>query len=173
LEAKEGVGVEHHVLISIVGIDSVPFSYYRAKLEQERLVADGPVEASVLRSTQFHQLLDRIFSLTSRVGLLPGGAALLQPIDAREVARRLGSMLQEGSPPGRWELAGPEILRLSDLARAWRDATRTTRILVPIRLATTRSRELRAGALTRPDMAGGGMTFSDWVKGAYANGLAR
>jgi uncharacterized protein YbjT (DUF2867 family) len=155
------VGVEHHMPISIVGIDSVAFWYHRAKLEQERLVADAPVEASVLRSTQLHQLVDRIFSLTSRVSLLPGGAALLQPVDAREVARRTGSMLEGGSPPRRSELAGPKTLRLRELARARRVSTGKRRILVPIRLAGTPGRALRAGALTRPGMTRGGLMIFD------------
>jgi uncharacterized protein YbjT (DUF2867 family) len=89
LRAEAEVGVRHHVVLSIVGIDLVPFPYYRVKLVQERAVLGGPVPASVLRSTQFHQLLDRIFAATARYGFLPGGRIPLQPVDPGEVARDL------------------------------------------------------------------------------------
>lgn len=38
LAAEEQASVAHHVLISIVGIERVPFSYYRSKLAQENEV---------------------------------------------------------------------------------------------------------------------------------------
>jgi uncharacterized protein YbjT (DUF2867 family) len=38
LAAESREEVEHHVAISIVGIDAVAFSYYEVKLAQERLV---------------------------------------------------------------------------------------------------------------------------------------
>ena len=55
-EARAGVG--HHVCISIVGIEKVPMGYYGVKVEQEEMVRAAGVPWSIVRATQFHQLLD-------------------------------------------------------------------------------------------------------------------
>src|SRR4051794_28973559 len=64
LNAGCRAGVSHHVVLSIVGVDRVKFGYYEGKLRQEELALAGPVPATVLRSTQFHefpgQILDRV-----------------------------------------------------------------------------------------------------------------
>jgi uncharacterized protein YbjT (DUF2867 family) len=55
-----------HVLsMSIVGIDRNPLPYYRHKLEAERLV-ESRTAFTILRATQFHELLDRILGLKVR-----------------------------------------------------------------------------------------------------------
>ena len=43
LAAEEQAGVGHHVCISIVGCDRVSMGYYRVKVDQERVVTQGPV----------------------------------------------------------------------------------------------------------------------------------
>jgi uncharacterized protein YbjT (DUF2867 family) len=161
-EARAAVGL--HVMISIVGIESVPMSYYRLKLEQERRVRDAPVRSGVLRSTQFHQLLDGLFRATSRFGVLPAGSALLQPIDPREVARVLADAIESGSWDGWLEVAGPEILSLTALARAWSEATSRRRALLPMPFVGRLGRALRAGALTSDDAVRGELRFADWLR---------
>ncbi len=94
------VGVRHHVLISIVGIDGLRFPCYTVKEAQKRAVLDGPVAAGVLRSTQFDQLFARVFATCARFSVLPAGRIPLQPVDAREVALTLVNDLEEG-PLGR------------------------------------------------------------------------
>jgi len=49
-EARQRVG--HHVALSIVGIDAVPFGYYAGKIAQERMVTDAVVPHSILRATK-------------------------------------------------------------------------------------------------------------------------
>ncbi|HEU4658965.1 MAG TPA: NAD(P)H-binding protein, partial [Capillimicrobium sp.] len=58
LAAEAVAGVGHHVCVSIVGCDAVPLAYYRLKTEQERVVQDGPVPFTIVRVTQFHELID-------------------------------------------------------------------------------------------------------------------
>lgn len=161
-EAQASVGL--HVLISIVGIESVPMSYYRVKVEQERRVLEAPVRSGVLRSTQFHQLVDGLFGVTSRFGVLPAGAALLQPVDPREVARVLSDAIESGSWHGRLDVAGPEVLSLTALARTWLRSTGRRRALVPIPLVGRAGRALRAGALTSEQALRGELGFGDWLR---------
>lgn len=40
--------VRHHVAVSIVGIERVPYSHYEAKVAQERVVREGGVPAVLL-----------------------------------------------------------------------------------------------------------------------------
>ncbi|NKF30926.1 NAD-dependent epimerase/dehydratase family protein, partial [Pseudomonas sp. BGM005] len=49
LAAEESAGVEHHVALSIVGIDGIDASYYAGKLAQERAVAAGSVPFTIAR----------------------------------------------------------------------------------------------------------------------------
>lgn len=163
MEAEQEVGVAHHVLISIVGIERVAFSYYRVKLEQERALADSVVPASVIRSTQFHQLLDGLFESASRFGVLPAGSIALQPVDAREVAGVLVDAVEQGPWHGRREIAGPEVLPLSALARSWLAATGRRRRLVAMPILGKMGRALRDGALTRPDAQRATLTFAQWL----------
>src|SRR5262245_3163440 len=70
LEIAKECGVRHFLYVSIVGVDRNPFAYYRAKLEAERLVERGGVPWTILRATQFHDLLARFFGLLSRSPIL-------------------------------------------------------------------------------------------------------
>jgi len=163
LEAEAAAGVGHHVAISIVGIEHVPLGYYRAKLEQERVVANGPVPWSVLRATQFHQLVDQLFTASSRLRLLPGGRARVQPIDPAVVAARLADAVQAG-PSGRLpQLGGPRVQTLSELAEAWRAARGRRLPIVPLPLPPRLGRALRDGGLTAPDAAAEGPDFAQWA----------
>jgi uncharacterized protein YbjT (DUF2867 family) len=101
LRAEADMGIRDHLLISIVGIDAVPFSYYRIKLSQEATVSGGRVPWSIVRCTQFHPLVDEIFALFSRVGLLPRSAVPLQPIDPSDVAVAVVDRLEAGPSLGR------------------------------------------------------------------------
>ncbi|MBM9467080.1 SDR family oxidoreductase [Nakamurella leprariae] len=110
------VGVRHHVLLSIVGVDRVGHGYYQGKEHQEQVALAGPVPTSVLRATQFHefpvQMLERV---SGPVAIAPRMRS--QPIAAREVAVALVH-LALGAPVGRApDLAGPEVLEMPDLMR--------------------------------------------------------
>jgi uncharacterized protein YbjT (DUF2867 family) len=163
LDAGAQAGVRHHALVSIVGIDRVPVSYYKVKLEQEQALASAKLPASILRATQFHQLVDKLFSVASRFGALPTGAIRLQPVDPAEVAAVLAAALEQGPWPGRIEIAGPEVMSLTDLAGVWRAARGIRRLLVPVPALGKAGHALRDGALTAPDGPRGSIDFRDWL----------
>lgn len=64
------------------------------------------------------------------------------------------------------QITGPEVVSLRELALAWRRATGTRAVLVPVPLPGGFGRVVRAGALTA-EHAGvrGGMTFAAWLRG--------
>ncbi|GAA1568312.1 hypothetical protein GCM10009789_22130 [Kribbella sancticallisti] len=106
LEIARPSGVEHLILISIVGVDRIPLPYYRHKLEGERLVTESPIPYSVLRATQFHHLVDLVLSAQRFSPVLLAPSVTLQPIAAEDVAERLAEVVaaQPGGPPAghRW-----------------------------------------------------------------------
>jgi uncharacterized protein YbjT (DUF2867 family) len=164
LEAEAHAGVDRHFLISIVGIDRVPLSYYKLKLEQEAALEGArAVAVTVLRATQFHQLLDMAFGATSRFGVLPRMQLPLQPVDPREVAVALAEAVDEGLWDGRREIAGPEILPVTELARAWKRATGRRRLELPVPLVGKTGVALKAGGLTSTEAPRGQTTFSAWL----------
>ncbi|MBB5802879.1 uncharacterized protein YbjT (DUF2867 family) [Saccharothrix ecbatanensis] len=116
LDASVRAGVRHLVLLSIVGVDVVDLDYYLAKRRQEELVVGGPVPWTVLRATQFFEFPSQVLAgATGPVAQVP--AMLSQPVSTEDVAARLVE-LAEGEPQGfSLPLAGPERLRLVDMAR--------------------------------------------------------
>jgi uncharacterized protein YbjT (DUF2867 family) len=163
MEAEAAAGVDRHFLISIVGIDRVPFSYYKLKLEQEAALENTGIPVTILRATQFHQLLDMAFGAMSRFGVLPRLRAPMQPVDPRDVAVTLADAVGEGLWDGRREIAGPEIKSVAELARTWKAARRKRGLLVPLPLAGKAAAALKAGALTSADAPRGKVTFAEWL----------
>jgi uncharacterized protein YbjT (DUF2867 family) len=164
LAAGAQAGVRHHIGISIVGCDRVPTSYYKVKVEQEEAIAAGDVPWSLLRATQFHSLLAWALSQAGRARLMPTGNARLQPIEPAVVAARLADVVHT-EPAGRLEdIAGPEVLTLSELARRWRRADARWMLPLPIPMIGKVGRPLREGALCNPDAAAGGATFEQWLE---------
>lgn len=75
IAAARRAGVGHLVYISIVGVDRVPLGYYRTKLAVERRIEASGLGWTVLRTTQFHDLLATILGSLAKppVLLVPAG----------------------------------------------------------------------------------------------------
>ncbi|HZY26614.1 MAG TPA: NAD(P)H-binding protein, partial [Jiangellaceae bacterium] len=122
LDAEHRAGVRHHVLLSIVGVDRVEGNaHYAGKREQERLVADGPVQWTIVPATQFHDFAAMVTSWTERDGAARIAPLLVQPIAPSDVADILAEVAA-GGPQGRYpDVAGPEPQDLVDMARRTND----------------------------------------------------
>jgi len=163
LQAEAEAGVHHHVGISIVGCDRVPIPYYRAKAAQEEAIAVGTIPWSLLRASQFHQLLAYMFERCGRLRVLPTGKARLQPIDPTLVATRLAEAVHAG-PGGRLpEIAGPRVQTLGELAAAWRQARGKGALPLRVPMIGPVGKPVREGALCNPAAAAGGPTFEQWL----------
>ncbi|QFZ19394.1 SDR family oxidoreductase [Saccharothrix syringae] len=116
LAAAGRAGVRHLVVLSIVGADVVDLDYYFGKRRQEELVAAGDVPWTVLRATQFFEFAGQVLAQASGpVAQVP--PMLSQPVSTEDVAARLVE-LAAGEPRGFVPpIAGPERLRLVDMAR--------------------------------------------------------
>lgn len=164
IEAAREARVRHLVYISIVGVDRVPLGYYRTKLAVEGLIAESGLGWTVLRATQFHDLVLRVLhgAAALPVMLLPAGVAD-QPVEVSEVAARL-TELACGAPAGRVpDMGGPEVRTLPELARAYLRASGRRRLLLNARLAGRAYQGFRAGGHLTPDLAVGTVTFEQFL----------
>lgn len=122
IEAARRAGtVTNIVYISIVGVDVVPYGYYVTKLKVERMLEESGLGLTILRTTQFHDLVARVVDVMGKLPVVPVPKGVrMQPISVGEVADRLAE-LAVPVPAGRVpDMGGPEIHSLSDLARSRR-----------------------------------------------------
>ena len=169
LSAATQASIKHVVYISIVGIDGVAYPYYRTKLQAEAVVKQGEVPWSILRSTQFHDLMEVFLRIYSR---LPGITAIpfewkFQPVDAREVAARLVEVVL-GEPKGMLEdFGGPEVRDFKSIAGEWLAARKESRRLVNLPMPFHFSRQWSEGVLTTPEHTNGKITFTEHLAETY------
>jgi uncharacterized protein YbjT (DUF2867 family) len=164
LEAAAAAGVRHHLAISIVGVDRVPMSYYKVKLEQEAAIEAGPLSWTILRATQFHQLLDGWFAGAARFGVRPTGNVKLQPIEPGVVAARLADAAL-AFPAGHLpDIAGPKVATLGELGGAWARARGKRRLPLRVPAWGRIGRGLAAGALCDEGAAAPGEDFEEWLR---------
>ena len=167
LEAAARSGVSHVVFISIVGIDRVPsYFYYRIKLEAERLVEDSPIPHTILRATQFYDLVLAAIRALERLPVMPVPKGFLgQPVDAGEVAARLVELAASG-PAGRVrDVGGPEVRTLEDAVRSYLEITGSRRRTLSLPLPGRTARAFREGALTCPEDAYGEIRWEEFLRG--------
>ncbi|MFC9687381.1 SDR family oxidoreductase [Kribbella sp. NPDC056951] len=160
----------HVIYMSIVGVDEIPLSYYRYKLEAERLVEAHPAH-TILRATQFHSLLDKIFSL--KLPALFAPAAMLQPIAVEDIAARLTELVADPIPGRAADIGGPESVSIPDLARTWKAARNSRRPVVPLRIPGKIFRAYTAGSALVPGPPYGTITFADYLDGGVSRRAGR
>ena len=170
LEQARAAGVAHVIYISIVGIDRIPYAYYRAKLAAEALVKNSGIPWSLLRATQFHYLVDLFFQAATKmplVTLLPTDLRC-QSIAESEVASRLCELVVAG-PRGRLpDLGGPEVLTGGEMAHTWLMLRGTHRRVLPLHIPGKVAQGFRCGYNTCPNQpVHGRITWTEWVQSKY------
>ncbi|MEU7604942.1 NAD(P)H-binding protein [Streptomyces sp. NPDC040724] len=165
IEAARRAGtVGNIVYISIVGVDVVPLGYYRAKLRVERMLEGSGLGVTILRTTQFHDLVAQVTDTAAKLPVVPMPKGVpVQPIAVEEVADRLAE-LAVPTPAGRVpDMGGPQIRHLTDLARTYLEATGRRGRVVPVPLAGRTYAAFRRGGHLTPSHAVGKVTFAEFV----------
>lgn len=161
-------GVTHFVLISIVGIDKLPMSFYRDRVRVEEIVMRSGIAATIQRATQFHSFVDRLFRSQRYTPVIITPSVRFQPIAVEEVAKRLAE-LAAGEPQGRApDIGGPEQRTVRDLHSAWRHATGSRRRAVPLRLPGKIFAAYEAGANLVPGEPFGRQAFESYLSEKYS-----
>jgi len=166
LEAARSAGVTHLLYVSIVGIDRIPLVYYRRKLACEQAVLASGVGHTILRATQFHELLSAALRAVERWPLVPLPVSWrFQPVAAEEAAGRAVELLTSG-PHGRvTDFGGPEVMTVRELTHAWRLRRGRPRRVVGIRLPGRVALGFRLGLNTCPSNTSGRRRWEEHVAG--------
>jgi uncharacterized protein YbjT (DUF2867 family) len=117
LRAEHEAGVEHHVGISMIGAPSIDSEFFRGKAAQERLMADAPTPHTLLRTTMLHEFVRRLVDHAATTHLVRLPPVRVQPVAADEVAAEIVRLALGAPLNGAFELAGPEVHFLDELAR--------------------------------------------------------
>lgn len=119
LTAEANAGVGHHVALSVVGTDQLaPQSgYFQAKLEQEKLIADGPVPYTIVHATQFFEFVDTLADSATIEGTVRMPPAYFQPMAAADVAEGVAIAAVNAPVNDIVEIGAPRAVLLPDLIR--------------------------------------------------------
>lgn len=165
LEAGRRAGVRHHVVLSIVGTDGLLASgYFRGKKLQEEMAAGSGIPFTILRSTQFFEFISGVVQAGTQrdIRIAP---ALVQPIAGEDLADMLADAVFSDPFNGMLEVAGPERLRLDEVAVEIATAQEDPRRIVADAAAPYFGAELGEHSL----LPGAGariatLTFDDWLR---------
>ena len=174
VQAASRAGAPHLVYISVVGADRIPvvsgvdramFGYFASKRAAEKVIEDSRLPWTTLRATQFHDLMLMVAQALAKLPVVPVPAGFrVQPVDADEVAARLGE-LTLGEPAGRVpDMGGPRVYGAADLFRGYlRASKRRRRPIVPLWLPGKAARAFRDGANLAPEQAVGHRTWEKFL----------
>jgi uncharacterized protein YbjT (DUF2867 family) len=117
--AETAAGVRHHVALSVVGADRMLDSgYMRAKVAQERMIAESDVPYSVVRATQFFEFLDAMADAATDGDTVHLAPVAFRPIAGDDVARTVADVAAGAPVNGVVEVGGPEQARFDELIRS-------------------------------------------------------
>jgi uncharacterized protein YbjT (DUF2867 family) len=145
LRAAERAGAERFVFFSAIGASRFQRTrFFRSKALAEEGVRESPLNTTIFAPSIVYDRDDPWVKIMRRLALLPvlpisgSGQALYQPIWAHDVARCVIAAL-DGEGNARYELAGPEVLSYSEMARLIAAASGRHRPLVHVPLPIVRS----------------------------------
>jgi uncharacterized protein YbjT (DUF2867 family) len=166
LPAEAAAGVGHHVALSVVGADRSPDSgYMRAKVAQEKAIKAATVPYTIVRATQFFEFVGGIADASTEGKTVRLPPALMQPIAADDVAAALADISVGRPLNGTIELAGPEGIRMDEIARRFLSAKRDPRQVSTDVHARYYGAEVDDRSLTPgKDPRIGPTRFEDWLR---------
>lgn len=151
----------HLLYISIVGVDRIPYYYYRAKWEAERVLSASSLPWTILRATQFHYLISK-YAL-GPLAVAPKGSRV-QLLDASEVADQLVELV-EAEPSGRVaDMGGPEILTMRDVAQLQKKVLGRRLWVLELPAVGRTAQGFRDGFNLCPDQAVGQITYEEYLR---------
>jgi uncharacterized protein YbjT (DUF2867 family) len=159
----------HLIYMSIVGIDKVPFAYYKKKLAAEQLIKESDVPFTILRATQYHEFIHQIITtfLAGPIGFLPKNI-VSQPIELKIVAQEL-IRLSRLQPAGiTYEIGGKEAMTLYQMARIWTLQSGKRRLILNFPIWGQLGKTFANGSLTTPNANQQSATWLQWLQQKYA-----
>jgi uncharacterized protein YbjT (DUF2867 family) len=163
LAAERAAGVERHVLLSIVGIDSSSFGYYRAKVAQEDATRAVDPSATILRATQFHEFAGQMLERAKAGPVVVVPHMRSATVAASEVAAALVD-LAENPQAGTVEIGGPEEHDMPDLVRRVAESQGVRARVIAVKMPGSAGKAMTDGSLIpKNPWRRGTQTFADWL----------
>jgi uncharacterized protein YbjT (DUF2867 family) len=165
LNAAGRVGHPHIVYVSIIGVDRHPLTYYRAKYDTEQLIEQSTLPWTIMRASQFHDMLHFALHEAARLPVMPVLArTCFQTVDTAYVASRMTELIGTG-PAGRVaDLPGPQTLSMAEMARLYLHSAGRKRLVVPVMLPGRVPSAYRQGMHLAPKASHvGSCTFGEYL----------
>ncbi|KUH85327.1 MULTISPECIES: SDR family oxidoreductase [unclassified Mycobacterium] len=158
-------GIGHYVALSIVGCDLLPDSgYMRAKVAQEKIVAESGLPYTIVRATQFHEFAEAIVGSLIVDGDVRAPDGRIQPIAAADVSAEVARAAEGRPVNGVLNVGGPDKMSFADLARAVLAAQGAdTPVVVDAQATYFGTRVDDSSLVTGEDGVVSSTRFSDWL----------
>ena len=157
--------IQHFIYISIVGVDKSTFPYYQSKFEVEKMIQQSNIPWSILRATQFHDMiLERFIKPFEEQGSLKIPQKMrFQSISIEDVTEKLVSLTKE-SPTNTVEIiAGPEIYTIGEMAQMYLEVSGRTGKIEPSLYGQEIHELFRSGVNLCNDCKTGKTTWKDFL----------
>jgi uncharacterized protein YbjT (DUF2867 family) len=166
VESVDRDRLRHLVYVSIVGVDRIPYGYYRAKWAAEQVLLASGLPVTLLRVTQFHDFVDVLLDGARRGPVLPVPMGWrVQPVDVGEVAGHVAEVCDRTPSGSVIEYGGPEELSAADLARSWAAVRAPGAHVVATPVPGRLSSAFRDGAAVPARGARGRRTYAEHLRG--------
>jgi uncharacterized protein YbjT (DUF2867 family) len=145
----------------------------RAKVAQENLIKASGIPFTIVRSTQFFEFAKGLVESATEGQTVRLSPAFMQPIASDDVAAALTDVAVAEPTDDTIEIAGPERIRMDELARRFLSATRDPRKVTADVHALYFGTELNDQSLVPAGKAHLGRTrFEDWLSRSMAQKAA-
>jgi uncharacterized protein YbjT (DUF2867 family) len=168
LAAAQKTDINHLIYVSIVGVDRIPFSYYKAKLASEQIVERSHVPYTILRATQFHNFIDYLLGklFAYPVAFVPKKLKA-QPISVEAVATELMKILDAGPQHDIVNLGGRQVLDVGTMAESWQRYQPNTKPVWNVPVVGTLMNAFAKGYNTCPEIASTSETWEEYLIRTY------
>jgi len=175
LAAEAAVGVEHHVSLSVVGVDRARAEgVFRALRAQEEMIRRSGIPYSIVRATQLFESAVEIAAATTEDWIVWVPPVEIRPVASAEAATLLAHTAAFKPSNGVQEIAGPEQFRLDTFVRAALTAGQEhRRVFADYRSTVFGARIRHADLLPGPGAHVARQRYGDWLANRSASGAVK
>jgi uncharacterized protein YbjT (DUF2867 family) len=165
VQAVDRDRLRHLVYVSIVGVDRIPWNFYRAKFAAEQVLLASGLPVTLVRITQFHDFVDEMLETARRGPILPVPMGWrIRPVDVGDAAGFVASVASGPPSADVVEYGGPEELTAADVARAWAAAREPNAHVVATPVPGRLSSAVRDGGALPTRGARGRRTYAEHLR---------